>query len=527
MHPSRSSGILLHPTSLPGRYGIGDLGDEAYRFADFLIASGQSLWQVLPLGPTDEGGSPYSSYSAFAGNTLLISPEKLIEDGLLEQSDLVDVAMRETQHVDFDEARKTKNAFLRRAFKRFQAIDNALRQSLESFAQENASWLDDYALFQALKHANGGKAWLEWDRPLARREPEALSRAHIELRAEIEAQKFFQYLFFKQWHALKTVCNQRGIRIIGDVPIFVAHDSADVWTNRDQFKLDEHGRPTVVAGVPPDYFSDTGQFWGNPLYNWHRMRENGFAWWIDRLRASFQLFDLVRLDHFRGFAACWEIPAGETTAQNGQWVETPGRELFTAVRNALGEVAIIAEDLGVITPDVVELRKEFGFPGMRVLQFAFSGEREKENVNLPENFDQDVVAYTGTHDNDTTVGWFNQLRVANTTDAEKTREFCLNYLQSDGREINWDFIRAVLASVAGTTIIPLQDVLGLGSEARMNTPNTMNGNWRWRYAGRWPAEHAGGVRTDSADGNFTAEHAARLRRLTEETNRSDNLIDDK
>ncbi|HKO35096.1 MAG TPA: 4-alpha-glucanotransferase [Pyrinomonadaceae bacterium] len=498
MNLPRASGILLHPTSLPGRFGVGDLGDEAYRFADFLVASGQSLWQVLPLGPTDEGGSPYSSYSAFAGNSLLISPDKLVEDGLLDRSDLVDVALRETERVDFDQARKAKNACLRRAFERFQANDDALRKSFASFAQENASWLDDYALFQALKKANDGAGWIEWDRPLASREPEALSRARIELRDEIDAQKFFQYLFFKQWQALKAFCNQRGIRIIGDVPIFVAHDSADVWTNREQFKLDEHGRPTVVAGVPPDYFSDTGQFWGNPLYKWDRMRAGGFAWWIERLRASFQIFDLVRLDHFRGFAACWEIPAGETTAQNGEWVETPGRELFTAVRGALGEVAIIAEDLGVITPDVVELRKEFGFPGMRVLQFAFSG--EEENVNLPENFDRDVVAYTGTHDNDTTVGWFNQLSEMNITEAEKTREFCLNYLQSEGREINWDFIRAVLGSVAGATIIPLQDVLGLGSEARMNTPNTTIGNWRWRLA----------------DGSLTAEHSARLKRLTDE-----------
>ena len=500
MQFSRASGILLHPTSLPGRFGIGDLGDAAYRFADFLVAGGQSLWQVLPLGPTDEGGSPYSSYSAFAGNTLLISPEKLVEDGLLDSSDLV--AAGESERVDFHEAKKTKDTFLKKAFDRFQANGNALSDSFAAFAQENALWLDDYALFQALKKANGGKAWVEWDRPLASREPAVLSRARVELRDEIEAGKFFQYLFFKQWDALKAACNQRGIRIIGDVPIFVAHDSADVWTNRDQFKLDEGGRPTVVAGVPPDYFSDTGQFWGNPLYNWNRMREDGFAWWIQRLRASFQLFDLVRLDHFRGFAACWEIPAGETTAQNGEWVETPGRELFTAVRNALGEVAIIAEDLGLITPEVVELRKEFGFPGMRVLQFAFGG--EKDNVNLPENFNQDVVAYTGTHDNDTTVGWFNQLSETNTTDAEKVREFCLNYLQGDGREINWDFIRAVMASVAGIAIIPLQDVLGLGSEARMNTPNTTNGNWRWRFA----------------DGSLTAENAARLKRLTDENNRA-------
>ena len=519
MNFPRASGILLHPTSLPGRFGVGDLGNEAYRFADFLVASGQSLWQVLPLGPSDEGGSPYSAYSAFAGNTLLISPEKLFEDGLLEKSDLDNVALPETERVDFEQGRRTKAALLNKAFKRFQQTsDSGLRESFESFTQENASWLDDYALFQALKKANGGKAWVEWDQPLARREPEVLSRARLELCDEIEAQKFFQFLFFSQWHALKTFCKQRGIRIFGDVPIFVAHDSADVWTNREQFKLDDHGRPTVVAGVPPDYFSETGQFWGNPLYHWERMREDGFAWWIERLRASFRLFDIVRLDHFRGFAACWEIPPGETTAQNGEWAATPGRELLTAVRNALGDLPIVAEDLGVITPDVVELRKEFGFPGMRVLQFAFNG--EEGNINLPENYERDVVAYTGTHDNDTTVGWFNQLSEMKTADAEKAREVCLEHLQSDGREINWDFIRAVLASVADTTFIPLQDVLGLGSEARMNTPNTTSGNWSWRYAGGWPAKHAGDVRADSAGGNLTAEHAARLKYLTEETNRS-------
>ena len=521
MNYPRASGILLHPTSLPGRFGVGDLGDHAYRFADFFVASGQSLWQVLPLGPTDEGGSPYSAYSAFAGNTLLISPDKLVADGFLENSDLDDVTLRETKRVDFAQARKTKDAYLKNAYGRFQMTsDRALRESFESFDQQNASWLGDYALFQALKKANRGKAWGEWDQPLAQREPEALLRTRIELHGEIESQKFFQFLFFDQWHALKTFCNQRGIRIIGDVPIFVAHDSADVWTNPEQFKLDEHGRPTVVAGVPPDYFSETGQFWGNPLYNWDRMREDGFAWWIERLRASFQLFDIVRLDHFRGFAACWEIPAGETTAQNGNWVDTPGRELFSAARDALGDLPIIAEDLGVITPEVVDLRKEFGFPGMRVLQFAFNG--DKDNINLPENFERDVVAYTGTHDNDTTVGWFNQLSQIKTTDAEEARVSCLNHLQSDGREINWDFIRAVLASVADTAIIPLQDVLGLGSEARMNTPNTTSGNWSWRYAGLWPAEHAGGERTDSADASLTAQLSERLRRLTEETSRSGN-----
>jgi 4-alpha-glucanotransferase len=515
----RASGILLHPTSLPGPFGIGDLGSEAYRFARFLIEAGQSLWQVLPLGPTDAGGSPYSSGSAFAGSTLLISPEELVAEGLLEQSDLDSVPSFSSAHVDFAQVREAKDRLLRKAFARFQQTADAdLRASFESFVEANSRWLDDYALFQALKESRRGQPWVKWETSVATRQPEALAAARSELRTEIEAQKFFQFLFFGQWRALKAFCNQSGIRIIGDVPILVAHDSADVWVNRRQFKLDEAGNPTVVAGVPPDYFSETGQFWGNPLYDWERMREDNFGWWIERLRASFQRFDLVRMDHFRGFVACWEIPAGEATAENGRWVETPGRELFAAVRKALGDLPIIAEDLGVITPEVVQLRKEFGFPGMRVLQFAFSG--DGENINLPENYEPDVVAYTGTHDNDAAIGWFKQLCESDTPAAEKEKEFCLDYLKSDGREINWDFIRTVMASKADTAIIPLQDVLGAGSEARMNTPNTTDGNWRWRYAGRRPAEPAGGVRTDAGEDSLTPEHAARMKALTELHSRS-------
>lgn len=500
MELTRASGILLHPTSLPGRFGIGDLGEQAYRFIDFLIEADQSLWQVLPLGPTDEGGSPYSSCSAFAGYTLLINPEKLVADGLLQESDLAEIPFGTTERVDFKHARQTKEALLKKAFDHFRHKGSNLGSSFESFIQTNAAWLDDYALFQALKKAAGGTPWVEWERSVALRDPSALARAQTDLRGEIEAQKFFQFLFYDQWHSLKTFCNQRGIRIIGDLPMFVAHDSTDVWANREQFKLDGHGNPTRVAGVPPDYFSATGQFWGNPMYDWDRMRDDGFKWWIERLRASFEVFDIVRLDHFRGFAACWEIPAGETTAEHGAWVDTPGRQLFTAVRDALGDLPIVAEDLGVITPEVDALRKEFNFPGMRVLQFAFSG--DERNINLPDNYERDVVAYTGTHDNDTTVGWFKQLS-EHTPDAEKTRWFCLDYLESDGSEINWDFIRAVMGSIANTAIIPLQDVLGLGSEARMNTPNTTNGNWSWR------------LKNDS----LTAGHADRLQRLTEENNR--------
>jgi 4-alpha-glucanotransferase len=496
----RASGILLHPTSLPGRFGIGDLGDEAYRFADFLAASGQSLWQVLPLGPTGYGDSPYASYSAFAGNTLLISPERLFEAGLLAKSDLDELASLPTERVDFDRVHQSRDIILNKAFACYQrTTPNELRRAFETFAEQNVSWLDDYALFRALKSAHGRTAWYEWERSLAARAPAALARARVDLREQIEAHKFFQFLFFKQWFALKAYCNERNLSLIGDIPIFVAHDSADVWTNPDQFKLDQDGRPIVVAGVPPDYFSATGQFWGNPIYDWERMLADGFRWWIERVQATLQTVDAARIDHFRGFAAGWEIPGGDKTAERGRWVEAPGRDLFTAIRNSLGELPIIAEDLGVITPDVEKLRADFGFPGMRVLQFAFSG--DAKNVDLPHNYNRNVAVYTGTHDNDTTAGWFHSVAGAGSTRTEaqidSERNFCREYLNTDGREIHWDFIRAVLASVADTAIVPLQDLLGLGSEARMNLPNTQ-GNWTWR------------CKQDA----LTEDHSERLRGMT-------------
>ena len=477
----RASGILLHPTSLPGPFGIGDLGPSAYEFADFLVKAGQSLWQVLPLGPTGYGDSPYACYSAFAGNTLLISPEKLISEGLLDQSDRN--ASLSDEKVDFGEAHKTKDQLLREAYQRYtKTTDTALRSAFETFAQEHAAWLEDYALFRALKDAHGGVAWNEWEPSLIRRSPAALTSAREELREQVEAHMFYQFLFFRQWFALKTYCNEKGIKIVGDLPIFVAQDSADVWTNPEQFKLDKNGKPIVVAGVPPDYFSSTGQLWGNPLYNWERMQEDGFKWWIERVRATLTVVDIARVDHFRGFAACWEIPGGDKTAERGQWVEAPGRELFTAIRKTLGELPIIAEDLGVITPDVVALREEFGFPGMRILQFGFGS--DSKNIDLPHNYVPNVVAYTGTHDNDTTVGWFQSVAgegsTRTATQIERERTFCLNYLNSNGNEIQWDFIRGVLASVANTAIVPLQDLLGLGTEARMNLPNSTEGNWAWR-----------------------------------------------
>lgn len=494
----RLSGILLHPTSLPGPFGIGDLGPEAYKFIDFLIAAGQSLWQVLPLGPTGYGDSPYACYSAFAGNTLLISPETLVSEGLLDSAPPV---TGDSDKIDFGQAHKTKEQLLRQAYQRYtKTTDTTLRSAFETFAQQQAHWLEDYALFRALKDSHGGVAWNQWETSLVRRLPAALERARDELREEVEAHMFHQFLFFRQWFALKSYANEQGVHIIGDLPIFVAHDSADVWTNPEQFKLDKNGKPVVVAGVPPDYFSSTGQLWGNPLYNWERMRTDGFKWWIERVRNTLTVVDVARVDHFRGFAACWEIPGGDKTAERGQWVEAPGRELFTVIRKTLGEVPIIAEDLGVITPDVIELREEFGFPGMRILQFGFGG--DSENIDLPHNYVPNVVAYTGTHDNDTTVGWFQSTAGAGSTrtaqQIEKERAFCLNYLNTKGEEIHWDFIRTVLASVANTAIVPLQDLLGLGTEGRMNLPNSTEGNWVWRYE----------------SGALTREIASRLKKLS-------------
>jgi 4-alpha-glucanotransferase len=480
----RSSGILLHPTSLPGKFGIGDLGDEAYRFVDFLAASKQSLWQVLPLGPTGFGDSPYQCFSAFAGNTLLVSPERLVEEELLKTEDLAGTPAFPAEQVDFGNAIKFKNSLLEKAFARFrQTADSNLRTAFEQFSYQTRAWLDDYALFRALKEAQNGRAWNEWEPELKRREQGALAAAREHLREQILAQKFYQFLFFRQWAALKAYSHDHGVKLVGDIPIFVARDSADVWMSPDQFKLDGAGNPLVVAGVPPDYFSATGQLWGNPIYNWEHMLADGFRWWIERVRANLEIFDIVRIDHFRGFAASWEIPGGDKTAERGQWVNVPGRELFTAIRRALGDLPIIAEDLGVITPDVEALRDDFGLPGMRILQFAFGG--DVKNHDLPHNYIQNSVVYTGTHDNDTTVGWFRSVAGVGSTRAaeqiERERKFCLDYLNSDGTEIQWDFIRALLASVANTAIIPLQDVLGLGGEARMNLPNSTSGNWAWRY----------------------------------------------
>ncbi len=480
----RASGILLHPTSLPGRFGIGDLGDEAYKFIDFLAESGQTLWQVLPLGPTGYGDSPYQCFSAFAGNAMLVSPARLVEVGFLDKKDIADVPDFDLDRVEFGRVIEYKSGLLRKAFDNFRrTTDTGLRSDFETFNQNAAVWLDDYALYRAMKDARDGAAWNRWEKPLVRRDPEALVAARDALHEEIEAHKFYQYLFFKQWSELKAYCREKRVSIVGDIPIFVAHDSSDVWAQPEQFRLDAEGNPLFIAGVPPDYFSKTGQLWGNPLYDWEQMKADGFHWWIERASATLRLVDILRIDHFRGFAAYWEIPGGDLTAERGRWVPAPGKELFRAIRNALGELPIVAEDLGVITPDVVALREEFKFPGMRILQFGFS--TDARNKDLPHNYPPNSVVYTGTHDNDTIVGWFSSRAGEGSTrtaeQIEREREFCMNYLSTDGAEVHWDFIRAALASVSNTALMPLQDVLGLGTEARMNLPASTSGNWNWRY----------------------------------------------
>ena len=486
MNPSRTSGILLHPTSLPGRFGIGDLGREAYRFADFLADTKQRLWQMLPLGPTGYSSSPYQCISVFAGNLLLLSLEMLVEESLLEAGDLKDAPLFPEHSVDFDAVIAFKTPLLQKSFEVFESkADSARHSEFESFCKEKSSWLDDYALYMALREAHGFVGWNEWEKDIRMRHPEAVKRWGRKLAREIRCHKYQQYQFFRQWSKLKKYCHDRGIRLFGDMPIYVSLDSDTVWLHPELFYLDAEGKPPVVAGVPPDYFSATGQLWGNPLYRWDVMAGDGYAWWIERFKATCSLVDIVRLDHFRGFEKYWEVPGGDTTARNGRWVPGPGAALFEAVKNALGTLPVIAEDLGVITPEVDALRERLGFPGMRVLQFAF-GTDPKADDYRPHNYPRHCVVYTGTHDNNTTIGWFREDVVGDTTRSREVREaekrLALKYTGSDGKESNWDFIRLALMSVADTAIIPLQDILGLGSEARMNRPATTEGNWVWRFS---------------------------------------------
>ena len=500
----RRAGVLLHPTSLPSPAGIGDLGTGAYRFIDFLKQSRNKLWQVLPLNPTGYGDSPFQCFSASAGNPLLISLERLIEQGVLSQADLELHPSFPSDRVDYEAASHFKVPILTKAAQTFlKRAEGNERLDFERFCQTNANWLDDFALFMVCKNAHDGVRWTEWASDIAAREPRALQTWTVRFAAEIAVVKYWQFEFFQQWQALRSYAHEHGIRIIGDIPIYVAHDSADVWANRELFCLEPQGNPLKVAGVPPDYFSATGQLWGNPIFNWKLLKSTGYKWWVERFRAAFGLYDIVRIDHFRGFEAYWEVPAKESTALNGRWIKGPGAELFSTLQQELGELPIIAENLGVITLEVEQIRQQFGFPGMAILQFAFGNDPQGPSFR-PHNYVRNLVAYTGTHDNDTTLGWWNSEgtmdSIRTSDDVLKEHVFARTYLgYADEEPINWAMIRTVLASIADTAIIPLQDVLGLGAEARMNLPGTARGNWRWRFP----------------TGALSSELAKRLRELNE------------
>jgi 4-alpha-glucanotransferase len=472
MKSKRASGILLHPTSLPGPDGIGDLGPEAFAWVNFLADAGCAYWQVLPLGPTGYGDSPYQCFSAFAGNPYLISPALLLDDNLLISDDLLDRPAFQNDKVDFGAVIPWKLTVLDRAFKRFaDKKPKKLSAAYITFKQANADWLEDFALFMAIKEVYGSVAWSDWPQPLRLRDSAALETFKKTYGKFIEKHTFRQFLFFRQWQAVLDYAHSKGIQVIGDIPIFIAFDSADAWANPELFYLNKRGLPTVVAGVPPDYFSPTGQLWGNPLYRWNIHKKTGYQWWIKRVRAALSLFDMIRLDHFRGFAGYWEIPYGKPTAEIGRWVTGPGASLFKAIIKELGSLPIIAEDLGEITPDVIELREQFELPGMRIAQFGFS--TDAHDPFLPHNYVERCVAYTGTHDNDTVHGWY-------ATAPEAERDFCRRYLARSGDDIAWDLIRAVWASPASLVLAPMQDLLSLGTEARMNFPGKAMANWTWR-----------------------------------------------
>ena len=470
----RASGVLLHPTSLPGPHGSGDFGANAYHFVDGLVAAGQKLWQILPLGGIGPGNSPYMSTSAFAGNVLLIDLAELQRRGWLTAEEITPPAGLAEQRLNFASVVPFRMDRLARAAQRFAAQASAEeRADLQAFCERHADWLPEHVLFMTLAEQHNWRDWSSWDAPLAARNPVALAAARQIHAERIAFWTFCQWCFFRQWLALKAYANGKGIAVIGDAPIFIAHQSAEVWARPELFQLDARGRPSVVAGVPPDVFSETGQRWGNPLYRWEAHARDGYAWWVQRIRRIFELVDIVRIDHFRGFAGYWEIPASEATAVKGRWLPGPGEALFEAIARELGALPIIAEDLGVITPDVVALRRQFAFPGMRILQFAFEG--GSGNAYLPHNHEPDTVVYTGTHDNDTTPGWWHSLD-------EPQRARVRDYLGSAAHEIHWDLIRAACASVADTVVHPMQDVLGLGGEHRMNRPGRGEGYWEWRFA---------------------------------------------
>lgn len=466
----RASGILLPVSSIPSAYGIGAFSKEAYEFVDFLKESGQTYWQILPLGPTGYGDSPYQSFSTFAGNPYYIDLEKLITTGFLtrEQCEGYDWGENES-YVDYEKIYLSRFKILKEVFEKSEIENNS---AFWSFVKENNFWLADYALYMAVKDSFQGKSWSEWDDDIRLRKPEAIEKYSSQLKEQILFYEFQQYLFADQWMQLKKYANERGIRIIGDIPIYVAFDSADTWANPELFQFDENCMPTGVAGCPPDSFSATGQLWGNPLYRWEYHKKTGYAWWMQRISYCYKLYDVVRIDHFRGFDEYYNIPFGDTTAQFGKWEKGPGYDLFRVMKEKLGDKAVIAEDLGFLTPSVIELVKETGYPGMKILQFAFDSREESDY--LPHNYSSNSVVYTGTHDNDTTMGWYQ-------TVGEHDRNFAKKYLNiKDDEDMVWNFIRAAIASVSDIAIIPMQDYLSLGSEARINTPSTLGNNWKWR-----------------------------------------------
>lgn len=472
MFPKRTSGVLMHPTSFPGPDGIGDLGPEAYHWVDFLAEAHCHLWQVLPLGPTGYGDSPYQCFSAFAGNPYLVSPAMLLDQDLLSRADLADRPEFPAHTVDYGPVIQWKLKLLDRAFEHFQTeASSAIKKAYKKFCEDNQDWLDDFALFIAIKESQDGVSWDNWPVELRDRKLEIMAVFVKKNKTAIEKHKIRQFLFFEQWDRVHEYAASKGIQIIGDIPIFVAYDSADAWSHPELFYLDEKGKPTVVAGVPPDYFSPTGQLWGNPLYRWDAHKKEGYAWWIKRFKAVLRMVDIIRLDHFRGFAGYWEIPAGNPTAEIGRWVKGPGKTFFKAINDVFAGLPIIAEDLGEITPDVVELRDTYNLPGMKIFQFAFSS--TPADPFLPHNYPRNCVAYTGTHDNDTTVGWYHSA-------TEKERDLCRRYLARSGNDIAWDMIRDIWSSAAMFSLCPMQDLLNLDTEARMNYPGKPSGNWGWR-----------------------------------------------
>lgn len=472
----RNAGILLHPTSLPGKYGIGDLGDDVFKFIDFLDIAGQKLWQVFPLGPTGYGDSPYQCFSAFAGNPNLISPDKLKAEGLLNDDDLNNIPVHNPVQIDYGQVIEYKKSLLKKAFINFKSSLNKFDKDFNIFCEENKDWLNDFAFFMAAKEFHGGIVWKDWDKDLVHRDKKSLDEWSKKLADDILYQKFVQFEFFNQWLAVKQYANSKGIKIIGDMPIFIAYDSADLWANKELFTVDNEGKLETVAGVPPDYFSETGQLWGNPLYRWKEMEKDDFQWMRNRFANLYRLVDIIRIDHFRGFEAFWEIPGDAETAVNGRWVKAPGDKLFKSIKKHLGDVAILAEDLGVITPEVEKLRDDFNFPGMKILQFAFG--TDMETKFLPHNYIPNCVVLTGAHDNDTTRAFFEKARADKNSDSFEHFQKYLNYY---GHEIVYELIRLAYASVANIVIVPMQDILNLSGEARMNFPGKLGGNWMWRF----------------------------------------------